>query len=153
MTGKWISKTCLPGLPSGPALLALLVALVPADTLAQRIYACDDENGNPVYGDTPCEEGESRELRLNETRELEGPRYRYRSEIPAGLTDSVAHDPYHVPGALAAGILEGADVLPGILAYTGAADLDSALDLFEAWGLDNIANRAVMLRILQFALD
>jgi len=62
----------------------------------------------------------------------------------------VPPDGWHVAGALAAGALEQADVFPAILAYSTTANLAAARAAFESWGLDNIPNRAVMLRILQY---
>ena len=77
-------------------------------------------------------------------------RYTYRSEIPAGLTDTVTPDGYHTGGAIAAGLLEGQNVLPAVFAHTGTNDLAQAKAVMQSWGTDNIANRAVLLRILQY---
>jgi hypothetical protein len=78
-----------------------------------------------------------------------GPRYSTRSQIPAGLTTTVWKDPYHVANAIANAQEMGAYLVPAILAHTGAPDLVTARDVFEAWGLSNLPNRAWALSLLQ----
>jgi hypothetical protein len=83
---------------------------------------------------------------------LVGPRYATRAEIPAGLTDTVPEDPYEIGTALGMAALQGANMIPPTLAYTGAQDLAGALAQFESWGVKNLANRANSLAVLQQAL-
>ena len=78
-----------------------------------------------------------------------GPRYRTRSEIPAGLTDPVLRDSWYVANAIASAQIEGANMLPAVLAVSKTTSLSEARDVFERWGLQNIANRASALSLLQ----
>jgi len=79
-----------------------------------------------------------------------GPRYATRAEImPVGLTAPEGWDSYHVASATAYAQVEGANMGPAVLAITGAQDLPGALSVFESWGLENIANRAYALHLLQ----
>lgn len=78
-----------------------------------------------------------------------GPRYATRAEIPAGLTNTIASDAWYVGLALGTAQLEGANMVPAILAHTQTNDLAAAKAKFESWGLTNIANRANSLAVLQ----
>ena len=69
--------------------------------------------------------------------------------MPAGLTSTVGWDSYHVASATAYAQAEGANMGQAVLAMTGAPNLPAALSVFESWGLENIANRAYALYLLQ----
>ncbi len=78
-----------------------------------------------------------------------GARYSNRSQIPPGLTSTVPDDPFHVALACAYGEEAGANMVPALLAHTGASNIQGALAVFESWGIDNIENRAGCLSKLQ----
>jgi hypothetical protein len=80
---------------------------------------------------------------------INGPRYVTSAEIPPGLTNSVPSDNYQVCTALGFAFDEGADMHSAIQAHAQASNLADALVTFEGWGLDDIANRANTLAILQ----
>ncbi len=78
-----------------------------------------------------------------------GARYVSRSEIPAGLTTSVLRDAWHVANALADAERAGANMVPAVLALTKSSHVAGARAVFEGWGLQNIANRASALSLMQ----
>ena len=80
---------------------------------------------------------------------VSGPRYTYRSQIPAGLTTTMSYDGWHVPVALAAGHRAGANMIPALQAHTYTSSVSQARNKFLSWGLDNTANRADALSLLQ----
>lgn len=77
-------------------------------------------------------------------------RWAARDEIPAGLTNPVPNDGYHVGTVLTYALEEGAvDVLGAVLAHTNQTTLSAARLQLEAWGTDNLANRAPLVRFAQ----
>jgi len=81
-----------------------------------------------------------------------GPRFTSRDEIPAGLTDDVPRDSYHVANALAVALQDGAPVIPAIEAYLGTSDYYAGLAEMESWGTDEISTFVLLLELFQSAL-
>jgi hypothetical protein len=60
--------------------LACAVSALYFPALASKIYTCTNDTGDPVYGDTPCVDRDSEEIRLNQEANYQNIRYRYRHE-------------------------------------------------------------------------
>ncbi|MEX1024026.1 MAG: hypothetical protein WD226_03020 [Planctomycetota bacterium] len=81
-----------------------------------------------------------------------GANYRWHSswQFPAGLTNSVPPDGYHVGTALGYAIEVGSTgALQAAMAHTGTQTLHQARLVLEGYGAENLANRAPLVRAAQ----
>ena len=75
--------------------------------------------------------------------------YTSMSQIPAGLTNTIPKDSFHVGTALYSALLEGGALLPALYAYSSSPDLPGALAFLENRGVAYIENYAPLLALLQ----